>query len=122
MRITDGTTAVYGYTPVQRLLQNDDTAPIQRVIRNHIVIEHRNHNGLMLVYSYAVRLDVRVSLLHIDGQDRRLTYSSGIRSLVMQCQPDTVTLSVLIVVGVTCLLYTSPGPRDRQKSRMPSSA
>ena len=28
------------------------------------------------------------------------------------------------VIGVldTCLLYTSPSPRDRQKSRMPSSA
>ena len=24
--------------------------------------------------------------------------------------------------GSTCLLYTSPSPRDRQKSRMPSSA
>ena len=24
--------------------------------------------------------------------------------------------------GETCLLYTSPSPRDRQKSRMPSSA
>ena len=24
--------------------------------------------------------------------------------------------------GGTCLLYTSPSPRDRQKSRMPSSA
>ena len=24
--------------------------------------------------------------------------------------------------GVSCLLYTSPSPRDRQKSRMPSSA
>ena len=26
------------------------------------------------------------------------------------------------VLGVVCLLYTSPSPRDRQKSRMPSSA
>ena len=25
-------------------------------------------------------------------------------------------------VGMVCLLYTSPSPRDRQKSRMPSSA
>ena len=25
-------------------------------------------------------------------------------------------------IGTTCLLYTSPSPRDRQKSRMPSSA
>ena len=25
-------------------------------------------------------------------------------------------------VNIDCLLYTSPSPRDRQKSRMPSSA
>ena len=25
-------------------------------------------------------------------------------------------------LGIYCLLYTSPSPRDRQKSRMPSSA
>ena len=25
-------------------------------------------------------------------------------------------------ITITCLLYTSPSPRDRQKSRMPSSA
>ena len=25
-------------------------------------------------------------------------------------------------LNYTCLLYTSPSPRDRQKSRMPSSA
>ena len=29
---------------------------------------------------------------------------------------------VLSKYGITCLLYTSPSPRDRQKSRMPSSA
>ena len=27
-----------------------------------------------------------------------------------------------VAQGGTCLLYTSPSPRDRQKSRMPSSA
>ena len=30
--------------------------------------------------------------------------------------------SNLIAVHDNCLLYTSPSPRDRQKSRMPSSA
>ena len=35
-------------------------------------------------------------------------------------QPDQ---RVLIITGDgDCLLYTSPSPRDRQKSRMPSSA
>ena len=28
----------------------------------------------------------------------------------------------MAVQAITCLLYTSPSPRDRQKSRMPSSA
>ena len=32
--------------------------------------------------------------------------------------PDTVE----IAEGVNCLLYTSPSPRDRTRSRMPSSA
>ena len=34
------------------------------------------------------------------------------------------TLEQMVVSGhpLTCLLYTSPSPRDRQKSRMPSSA
>ena len=31
-------------------------------------------------------------------------------------------VSELFTVGQGCLLYTSPSPRDRQKSRMPSSA
>ena len=30
--------------------------------------------------------------------------------------------NMLQVVFISCLLYTSPSPRDRQKSRMPSSA
>ena len=34
-----------------------------------------------------------------------------------------VTGDILVLAGdIFCLLYTSPSPRDRQKSRMPSSA
>ena len=40
---------------------------------------------------------------------------------------DMVKLGVIFrnieqTLGYLCLLYTSPSPRDRQKSRMPSSA
>ena len=35
---------------------------------------------------------------------------------------DVWSLGVILYTMVTCLLYTSPSPRDRQKSRMPSSA
>ena len=33
---------------------------------------------------------------------------------------DASDIDALVIMG--CLLYTSPSPRDRQKSRMPSSA
>ena len=50
--------------------------------------------------------------------------SSGItqdaRELAEMCQRHGVAF---VIDGITsCLLYTSPSPRDRQKSRMPSSA
>ena len=33
-----------------------------------------------------------------------------------------MTLIMVVAIVVTCLLYTSPSPRDRTRSRMPSSA
>ena len=41
---------------------------------------------------------------------------------VMRPGQDLTDVAVSIQVGMSCLLYTSPSPRDRQKSRMPSSA
>ena len=38
------------------------------------------------------------------------------------CSHADISLSLGMVWCETCLLYTSPSPRDRQKSRMPSSA
>ena len=45
-----------------------------------------------------------------------LQWLGGIGIIVM-----AITLMPIMNVG-GCLLYTSPSPRDRQKSRMPSSA
>ena len=42
---------------------------------------------------------------------------SHIQSLETKCEPDESSKPLH-----PCLLYTSPSPRDRQKSRMPSSA
>ena len=36
--------------------------------------------------------------------------------------PQAEVTGIHLALDVTCLLYTSPSPRDRQKSRMPSSA
>ena len=55
-----------------------------------------------------------------------LSYEEAIQALdllLAELQNDSVPLADLqhkVLHG--CLLYTSPSPRDRQKSRMPSSA
>ena len=53
---------------------------------------------------------------------RELTKKSDIKGLIHV----SIYFSLLSIVGylayLTCLLYTSPSPRDRTRSRMPSSA
>ena len=39
-----------------------------------------------------------------------------------RCFEDAVANMLMHKLAYDCLLYTSPSPRDRQKSRMPSSA
>ena len=47
-----------------------------------------------------------------------------IDSLILENQLQSVFMDEIkeYYISNTCLLYTSPSPRDRQKSRMPSSA
>ena len=47
---------------------------------------------------------------------------AGVVQLAPTQRPLAVAVYLLVMAAVTCLLYTSPSPRDRQKSRMPSSA
>ena len=64
-----------------------------------------------------------------EALDRAITV---LTDLVEECDPalvphlpevlDRTLLQPLTAHNAACLLYTSPSPRDRQKSRMPSSA
>ena len=49
----------------------------------------------------------------IESQDKLLTISAGDLTFVPTTKDRVV---------ISCLLYTSPSPRDRTRSRMPSSA
>ena len=44
------------------------------------------------------------------------------RTLRRNVKFDEEEMNLFMDIQMTCLLYTSPSPRDRQKSRMPSSA
>ena len=54
----------------------------------------------------------------LDERYYEIDHPTGLKIFVM---PKAHYRSAYAVIG-TCLLYTSPSPRDRQKSRMPSSA
>ena len=65
-------------------------------------------------------------LLSYESQDITLIDSVKEQLTYAETHLDIRTIhgdpSALAVLKKACLLYTSPSPRDRQKSRMPSSA
>ena len=57
----------------------------------------------------------------VDTEDDADVAVAGVR--LLPALPLVVTrLLLLFLLPVSCLLYTSPSPRDRTRSRMPSSA
>ena len=51
------------------------------------------------------------------------SYKGIIRHTGAKDELNVFVATSIYLIGIsTCLLYTSPSPRDRQKSRMPSSA
>ena len=56
-------------------------------------------------------------ILNFDFKTNDLTFIDG-----RETAPANAKIDMFMKEDGTCLLYTSPSPRDRQKSRMPSSA
>ena len=61
------------------------------------------------------------SLISIDCKNRKLFFVDEIKFKVEKLLKQN-NLILKFQKWNVCLLYTSPSPRDRQKSRMPSSA
>ena len=96
----------------------DDSA-IQRL---SIVKLIENHSSLNLIAEYSSALETKnglnthkVDLIFLDIE---MPVLNGFELLdVLNNKPQ-----IIFVTGKTCLLYTSPSPRDATLSRMPSSA
>ena len=86
---------------------------------------------------FAVRGSIRINLLMRISRNMGIVRDGSELTLVnpIQLRPETerklaelgevkniVRLGAFHGIDDPCLLYTSPSPRDRQKSRMPSSA
>ena len=59
------------------------------------------------------------------GSKLALLYAQKAKDTIIQNSNlgnEDIVIKTITTQGDHCLLYTSPSPRDRQKSRMPSSA
>ena len=80
-----------------------------------------HHDGSL--HSWTGSNSVRLPATAIRGAARHLLTMAHIHRIVRpRCSNESFWLRAGRVCAYACLLYTSPSPRDRQKSRMPSSA
>ena len=74
-----------------------------------------DHNEGICLYNYALNSSKKGPILEIGSY-------CGKSTIYIATAAKKYSGCVYSVDHHTCLLYTSPSPRDRQKSRMPSSA
>ena len=67
---------------------------------------------------------IRIEVPEGTPQDTKKRIREGVKQAVLDTLAPKETKYDYVAVreAFACLLYTSPSPRDRQKSRMPSSA
>ena len=90
-------------------------APLPKSLSEAEIIRLLEAAAAMTPELSALRALAMLEILYATG----LRVSELVRLLVSQFRRNP---EVILVTGKGCLLYTSPSPRDRQKSRMPSSA
>ena len=96
--------------PLEILMQEQPLADDAQVA--YLVGKQPDQGGVWReIFVYRARRMVQIYRIESHGRRfyRSLEYASDARFCLREMQPS-------------CLLYTSPSPRDRQKSRMPSSA
>ena len=121
--------ASYGGTQsLQVLRRNRDLAP--KLIVYGMIAHHFERNVMPCAPSYyPFCFDVSHIASDEQGKPRIAPpWSNGVRRLQQQLSGDYgnpaswLMHGIDVIQGRICLLYTSPSPRDRTRSRMPSSA
>ena len=92
----------------------------------HALLGENGAGKSTLIKAVAGAIDIDSGIIIINGHEYSKMSPSLSRSLgveVIYQEFNLVpTLSVAENIYLCCLLYTSPSPRDRTRSRMPSSA
>ena len=89
------------------LFKNSDIKKINSLVFDFIDYKYGDH-----IFSIILNRPQKKNALH----------PQMINELAFLCQYAQLDKKVKVVLIKACLLYTSPSPRDRSISRMPSSA
>ena len=103
--------------PADLILHMAAALGVNTILENPIESVSINFTGSVVVLNAATKLNERIiiaSTSEIYGKNPKQPLNEDDDRVVGAPQKIRWTYS--------CLLYTSPSPRDRQKSRMPSSA
>ena len=97
-----------------------------------ITIHAETREVLMFAFmnAEALRLTISTSLAHYWSRSRQELWKKGetsgmfqnVQRMLIDDDQDCVVIEVTLTPPTICLLYTSPSPRDKRQSRMPSSA
>ena len=76
------------------------------------------HDDLAMFIKFDEPVDVAIMKLDLAARTRHIIQAVQFEDMWQSLPENSPTYKMFLA----CLLYTSPSPRDRQKSRMPSSA
>ena len=79
-----------------------------------------NKSGLSIYDAVPPELFIPTPILQTILRTKLIGISTA--GMANRTRSKFVKEQIAAALGYPCLLYTSPSPRDRQKSRMPSSA
>ena len=95
-------------------ISDDDVVPIQHLVRENF--------SMAIAYDHAKYYALQAPTASLDKSQIMSHYLEVVSGLREQYNAYSTRLNLNSGGYNDCLLYTSPSPRDRQKSRMPSSA
>ena len=82
--------------------------------------------GIDVIKDHLKRLPGKPGVYRMFGADEEVLYVGKAKNLKNRvanyAKLGGHTQRIALMISLTCLLYTSPSPRDRTRSRMPSSA
>ena len=111
----------FAETPTQKQAAPSPQQLLQEMAK---AVHDRDFSGRLVYVRGNDMSTLEVLHARIDGREyERLTHLDGkLAELIRHGEQLVCVHPDKTITRLGCLLYTSPSPRDRQKSRMPSSA